>query len=286
MVAIAEAQRPKITSDDEGYWTLARALMGGCHIKWSPEPLPIIWFDVGLSQGRLHMYQQAGDSAHWFEGRIYLSQPLGFAARLASPAAPPLQPSFPNMVEVEDEQKDAELKLSGFSIETNAKPRLMKCLSADELRPLLKSLKAVLKLSSVEFIMAHKVFVIRGCIKDSAPPSELAERFGPQLVNWMRLTIGPLTEFSDRLLIKESELCPASAVEISKTFERRELWECHECGEMMYRVAMEVMKGCVNPHCESTVDGLSDLVLNIGRPHVEIKEVDPSEVGDHGWVSN
>ena len=33
--------------------------------------MPVVWFDVGLSQGRIHIAQRAGETAWWFEGRIY-----------------------------------------------------------------------------------------------------------------------------------------------------------------------------------------------------------------------
>ena len=286
LVAIAEAQQPKITTDDEGYWTLARALLGGCHLKWTPEPLPIVWFDVGLSQGRLHMFQRAGDASWWFEARIYLSLPLGFAARLAHPAAPPLQPTFPEMREIEDTEEDSELKLSGFSIETNAAPRLLQCLSTDEVRPLLKALKGALKVSHIEFIFAHRVFVVRGSLMSDERPSELAERLGPQLANWIRLMIIPLNQSSDRLISRHDQaLCPASAVDLRLADLHGETWTCPQCSLQMYRAASEVMKGCVNPHCDETVDGIAEEVILSGRPQVEVKEVDVDDVGDHGWIS-
>ena len=286
LVAIAEAQQPKINTDDEGYWTLARALLGGCHLKWTPDPLPIIWFDVGLSQGRLHMFQRAGDPAWWFEGRIYLSMPLGFAARLAQPPAPPLQPTLPDMRTIEDTERDSELTLSGFSLESNAPPRLMQCLSTDEVRPLLKALKAALKVNTIEFIFAHHVFVIRGSMMSDERPSEIAERIGPQLVNWMRLMITPLNQSSDRLISRsDHEFCPASAVDLMSAPDRGEVWSCGHCQLTMYRAAAEVMKGCVNPHCEGTIDGIAEEVILSGRPQIEVREVDIDEVGDMGWVS-
>lgn len=285
LVALAEAQRPAISSFEEGYWTVARALLGGCHVKWLPDPLPVIWFDVGLSQGRIHLFKRAGDQSWWFEGRVYLSQPLGFAARLATPVEEFQAQTFPKMVSVVDEEPEVDLQLKNFTIETNASPRLMRCLSADEVRPLLKSLKATLKLHSVEFIMAHQVFVVRGNLNSSSPPSELVERFGPQLANWFRLIISPLNQFSGQLLSREGELCPASAIDLSEGEDLGEVWGCHLCGTRMYRVAMEVMKGCVNPACENTIDGVAEEVIHSGRPQVEIHEVSPEEVGDHGWIT-
>ena len=54
----------------------------------------------------------------------------------------------------------------------------------------------------------------------------------------------------------------------------------------MYRSAMEHMKGCINPHCDNTVDGVNESVMLSGRPHIEIREVDQSEIGDLGWVES
>ena len=272
LIAIAESQRQKISSDDEGFWTLSRALMGGCHVKWSPDPLPIVWFDVGLSQGRIHISQQAGDHAWWFEGRIYLSSPLGFAARLHTPVSPPMLPSLPNMVTCEDEERDGELKLSGFSIESNAFPRLMQCLSEPDLRRWIKALKSSLKVSACELIFAHQVFVVRGRIESEEKPSDITERIGPHLANWMRMVVTPLNQSSDRLIHRaDVYLCPVSAVDIRYGYEHDEIWKCPSCEQEMYRAAMEIMKGCVNPQCENCLDGIAEHVQFVGRPHVEIR---------------
>ena len=287
LVAIAEAQRHKIDSDDEGFWTLSRALMGGCHIKWTPDPLPIVWFDVGLSQGRLHVFQKAGDPAWWFEGRIYLSSSLGFAARLHSPPATTLQPALPGFATYEDEEDDNELKLTGFSIESNAKPRLMKCLGEEDVRKLIKSLKSSLGIKSCEVLFAHRILVIRGKVEKEKRASEVAERIGPHLANWMRLVVMPLSQSADRLISKDEEQhCPVSAVSLKNGYALGEVWSCPNCNTEMYRSAMEHMKGCINPHCENTVDGVHESVMLSGRPHIEIREVDQSEIGDLGWVES
>jgi hypothetical protein len=285
LIAIAESQRQSINSNDEGYWTLSRALMGGCHIKWSPDPLPIVWFDVGLSQGRLHIARRAGDLGWWFEGRLYLSSSLGFAARLHSPEELPLQPSLPSFIEIEDEEEDSELKLSGFSIESNAPPRLMQCLAEDDVRKLIKSLKGSLKINTCEIFFAHRVFVVRGRLENENKASDIAEKIGPHLANWLRQIVVPLNQSSDRLISRDDyNQCPVSAVDLTSGFDIGEVWQCSSCDLKMYRTAMEIMKGCVNPHCEQTIDGVSEEVILSGRPHLEIIEVDKSEIGDLGWV--
>ena len=286
LVSIAESQRHRVTSDDEGFWTLSRALMGGCHLKLHPDPMPIVWFDVGLSQGRLHIGQRAGDNGWWFEGRLYLSSPLGFAARLHTPVAPPLQPSLPGMVIVEDDDKESELKLNQFSIETNARPRLMQCLDEDDVRLLIKSLKKALQVNTCELIFAHKVFIVRGRVTEGSSASDVIERIGPHLANWLRQVVVPLNQSSDRLITRnESFQCPVSAVDLRYGYPNGEIWRCPHCSTEMYRAAMEIMKGCINPKCESTIDGVSDEVMEKGRLHIEIQEVDQSEIGDLGWVN-
>ena len=286
LVSIAESQRQKVTSDDEGFWTLSRALMGGCHIKLDPDPMPVVWFDVGLSQGRLHISQRAGDQGWWFEGRVYLSSPLGFAARLHTPAASPLQPALPGFQVVEDkDQIDSELSLKGFSIETNARPRLIECLEEDELRVLIKSLKSALKVNTCELLFANKVFIVRGRIADGDSAADVAERIGPHLVNWLRQLVTPLNQASDRLNNRNEHFqCPVSASDLRYGYDHGEIWRCSKCRSELYRAAMELMKGCVTPDCDGAVDGIPDEVLELGRLHVEIKEVDQTEIGELGWV--
>ena len=285
LVSIAESQRQKVTSDDEGFWTLSRALMGGCHIKLDPDPMPIVWFDVGLSQGRLHISQRAGDQGWWFEGRIYLSSPVGFAARLHTPSTSPLQPALPGFTVVNDADKESELALSGFSIETSARPRLMQCLEEDDLRLLIKSLKSSLKVNTCEILFANRVFVVRGRIRDGDSASDIAERVGPHLANWLRQLVVPLTQASDRLNNRNEHFqCPVSATDLRYGYENGEVWRCSKCGSEMYRAAMELMKGCVTPSCSGAIDGISEDVLELGRMHIEIKEVDQAEIGELGWV--
>lgn len=287
LIWIAESQRQKLTSNDEGFWTLSRALMGGCHIKIDPDPMPIVWFDVGLSQGRLHISQRAGDQAWWFEGRVYLSNPLGFAARLHTPVAPPLQPSLPGFAVIEDDDKGSELALSGFSIETSARPRLMECLEEDELRLLIKSLKTSLKVNTCEILFANKVFIVRGRITEGESASDVAEKVGPHLVNWLRMLVTPLNQASDRLNNRNEHFqCPVSATDLRYGYDHNEIWRCSECKSELYRAAMELMKGCVTPNCSGAIDGISEEVIELGRMHVEIKEVDQAEIGDHGWVKS
>ena len=156
--------------------------MGGCHIKWNPDPLPVVWFDVGLSQGRLHVFQ-SGRSHWWFEGRIYLSSSPGFAARLHSPPASTLQPALPGFITCEDEEDDNELKLNGFSIESNAKTPIDEVLGEEDVRKLIKSLKSSLDIKTCELLFAHRVLVVRGKVDKEERASEVAEKIGPHLAN-------------------------------------------------------------------------------------------------------
>lgn len=231
------------------------------------------------------MFQRAGESAWWFEGRIYLSMPLGFAARIAQPATEAMQPTLPGMVSVSDDGYEGDYPLKGVSIESNAAPRLMRCLDSDEVRQLILNLRSSLKASSIEIIFAHQVLIVRGAMPQQERPSDIAERIGPHLANWMRFLITPLHQSTDRLIASSAKnLCPASAVDLRLADQYGELWDCPGCGLTMYRAAMENLKGCVNSSCDMTIDGIAEEVLASGRPRIEITEVEADEVGELGWV--
>jgi hypothetical protein len=277
LFVLMETHRKKFDPQDDGFWTVARAIMGGCHIRWNPDPNPIVWFDAGVNQGRLHVYQRAGEINWWIEGRIYLQAPLHFAARLCSPPQAPLKNNLPDLKIVEDKEKDAEKKLASFSLECNNEARFQQCLGQEELRLQLKSFRDIVKLHDCEVLLANQVLVLRGCTNKNDPPGELIERFGPQLVNLMRDLSSSLSSFSDRNRINtlQSDECPASAISL-----KEDLWSCPECSMRMQRKAMELMKGCINPHCELSVDGIPLIVLEHGRPEITMKEIEDLDLSE------
>ena len=62
-VAFVEGHKRQLNPADDGYWTLARALLGGCHLRWSPDPTPIVWFDIGDGQGDDIVLRQIREAA-------------------------------------------------------------------------------------------------------------------------------------------------------------------------------------------------------------------------------
>ena len=258
LIALMESNRKELDVYDEGFWTLSRALMGGCHIKWDPDPTPIIWFEVGMAQGRLHTYKKAGDASLWIEGRVYLADPFNFAARFCTPRQNPLNPSFPNFVLYQDPKTEPEEQLSTFSIETNYPDRLTHCLDQTQMRVYLKKLRDVLKLQNCELILANQLMILRGSTKSEKTEGILIESYGPQvadLIKWM--TNEMMVYASMRGSVSHPDkICPASATPLGE-----DVWSCPSCSTRLNRSAYEILKGCCLPNCEETIDGIKDCLL-------------------------
>jgi hypothetical protein len=271
LIALMESNRKELDVYDEGFWTLARALMGGCHIKWDPDPTPIIWFEVGMAQGRIHTYKKAGDSSLWIEGRIYFTDPFHFAARLCTPRQDPLNPSFPQFSLYEDPKTEPEEQLSTFSIETNYADRLTHCLDQTQIRVYLKKLRDVLKLNQCELILANQVMILRGCTKNAKTEGILIESYGPQIADLMKWMTNEMMVYASMRGTSSNthKMCIASATPLGE-----EIWSCPSCSTHLNRSAYEILKGCCQPQCEETIDGIKDEVLIQSRPKIVMKEVD------------
>ena len=271
LIALMETHRKRFDPQDDGFWTVARAVMGGCHIRWNPDPNPIIWFDIGVNQGRLHAYKKAGDTHWWIEGRIYLTSPLHFAARLCTPPQEALKSNLPNLKPFEEKEGKADQKLSSFSLESNDAAKLQQCLGIEEFKQHLKSFRDLVKLHQCEVVMANQVLLLRGSTQKDDRPGDLMEKFGPQLINLMRDLNNSLSSFFDRNRIHSlsQNECPVSAVQLDN-----DKWVCPDCQLTMHRKAKEIMKGCVNPHCEQSVDGVPFDVLEYGRPEIIMQEIE------------
>jgi len=281
VIALMESNRSKLNLKDDGWWTLGRALLGGVHIKWSPDPTPVVYFEVEGRQARVHAYQRAGESGWWIEARVYLEAPLHFAARLTSPAAPTLHPSLPGFVSYEASQENESIQedLKSFGIETNDRKRLELCLLMGDFRGVLVSLKSGLNLQQCELFMLNQVLVVRGHSPQHKWGGDVIERFGPQLAEALRALTRPLLEIirKGRQQRLGSDECPSSAVTLSD-----ERWRCRSCGVTQHRTAAEVLRGCCEPFCDESADGVQRAVMLAGRMVKEKRLVSVQELPDLG----
>lgn len=264
MIALIESNRAKLNLKDDGWWTLGRALLGGVHIKWNPDPTPVVWFEITDRQARVHTYQRAGEAGWWIEARVYLNAPLHFAARLTSPAADPLHPSLPGFVSYEPSQENESIQedLKSFGIETNDRKRLEHCLLVGGFRGVLASLKSGLNLKSCEVFILNQVLVVRGHSAQERWGGDVIERYGPQLAEALRALTGPLLNIISKGRQRRlgPHECPATAIILNE-----ERWRCESCGSAMHRTAAEVLRGCLDPHCEDCADGVRRNVMLAAR---------------------
>lgn len=288
IIALIESNCTKLNLKDDGWWTLGRALLGGVHIKWNPDPTPVVWFEIEGRQARVHTYQRAGEPGWWIEARVYLAEPLHFAARLTSPAAEPLYPSLPGFVSYEPSKENESIQedLKSFGIETNDRKRLEHCLLAGDFRGVLASLKTGLDLKSCEVFILNQVLVVRGHSIHFQWGGDVIERYGPQLAEALRALTKPLLNMISKgrqRRLTQYE-CPVTAIILNE-----EPWRCEECGVMMHRTAAEVLRGCCEPHCEACADGVHHTVMLVARSqskkkvvlssgaHVSEKSIDPKQ---------
>jgi len=264
LIALIESNRAKLNLKDDGWWTLGRALLGGVHIKWNPDPTPVVWFEVADRQARVHTYQRAGEPGWWIEARVYLGAPLHFAARLTSPASEPLQPSLPGFVSYEPSKENESIQedLKSFGIETNDRKRLELCLLVGDFRGVLASLKSGLDMKSCEVFILNQVVVVRGHTVKDKWGGDVIERYGPQLAEALRALTGPLLNMISKgrqQRLAQGE-CPVTSTNL-----REERWRCELCETTMHRTAAEILRGCSDPFCERCADGVKRNVMLASR---------------------
>ena len=138
------------------------------------------------------------------------------------------------------------------------------------MRSYLKKLRDILKLQNCELILAHKMIILRGSTKKARTEGILIENYGPQvadLIKWM--TNEMMVYASMRSPSSQVNLCMASSTKLGE-----EVWSCPSCSVRLDRSAHEILKGCCEPQCEETIDGIKDEVLIQSRPKVVMKEID------------
>ena len=272
-VAFVEGHKRQLNPADDGYWTLARALLGGCHLRWSPDPTPIVWFDIGDGQGRIHTYQSAGEDGWWLEGRVYMKRPCLFAARLCIPPQPPLNPTLNQMNEIRYSKEKNDDLLKRFSFETSHTKRFEAWITTDSVREALSGIQSNLPLEKTEILITSQIIIIRGCghVQNDQSPGELVERLGLQLSQAMRELFEGVGDFIHSARLKNSDelevIDPVTGRPITG-----EPWSCSKCGQRQEWNSMEIIRGCSNPECTDCIDGISYDVLKKSRPLIYITE--------------
>ncbi len=253
-VALVESRKKQLNLKDDGYWTLSRALLGGTHLKLKDDPSLVVYFEHETRQCRMHVYQKAGETNWYLEGRVYQDRPFRFTARLCVPPQAPLIPNLPELEVIKDFEKHEDYKV--FSIETNDLKKLSFCLENAEMKIVLKDLNKALRSTKVELLLLNTGISIRMKIDEAGlMAGEVMEKYGPNFSIKLKDLSDVLSDFSYRLKIfnlAEGE-CPVSSFPYRQ---ETDVWACPSCGQKMMRSAMELSKGCFSAYCEESVDGV------------------------------
>jgi hypothetical protein len=273
-VALVESRRKQLDLKDHGYWTLARALLGGTHLRLKDDPSLLVYFEHETRQCRMHVYQKAGETNWYLEGRVYQDRPFRFTARLCLPHQPALVPNLPELEVIKEFEKHEDYKV--FSIESNDLKKLSFCLEQAEMKQALKDLNRALKSSKVEVLLLNTGISIRMKIDEAGlMAGDVMEKYGPNFSVKLKEISDILSDFSYRLKIfnrAEGE-CPVSAYPYQY---ETDVWACPSCGQKMMRSAMEISKGCFSPYCEESIDGVPQALIK--ENSVFVDEVNAHEL--------
>ena len=98
LIALFESAGPGLGSRDVGFWALARAVAGSCHVPWGRQGVPIVRFSLPDGEARIRAAKGDRFRTLLVEMRSYQAEPFRFAGRLSSPPLPPLRWRAPGKI--------------------------------------------------------------------------------------------------------------------------------------------------------------------------------------------
>lgn len=245
LVGIIEARRRRAGPTDVGFWVFARAVAGTTHVRWRRRAgrveSPVVRFDLPGSEGRARV-EQAGDA--WrVVVRAHLNQPVGFAARLCSPAAPAVRWRTPGLAAVDG-------PIDGVSVEANREAPVASLLDRAPVQGAIAALRGAVP--SFELTINHGVVTLSTAVTAAAPGEALALG-GDALVDALRVLLTALgDEASSRAEAGEvRDGCAACAGPLGQDPQ-----VCRGCGTPLHRGCRATLAGCISAHCVEAVDAL------------------------------
>ncbi len=253
-VALVETVRLRERQREVGFWALARAVAGSCHVPWGRRGSPVVRFSLPAGEGRARAVRVG--RARWsVEGRAYLDANFGFAARICSPPAPAARWRAPGLAPVRVYPEESE-HLQSCSLETTDERLLRWLLRHAETRRLLDGLLAETGARSVEVTLAGSVVVVRGLGPRGWSAGAAMEHLGPAVVEVLRRLTADLEDLAGALVDAGDEAlvarpCPGcgGVIEVDP-------WVCADCGTALHRGCREMLGGCARPACGQAVDAL------------------------------
>ncbi|MCB9527218.1 MAG: hypothetical protein H6701_02305 [Myxococcales bacterium] len=254
-VAFVEAAAMRAGPRHVGFWALARAVAGTCHVPWGRRGSPVIRFALPAGEGRARALRVPGRRGWTVEVRAWQRAGFGFAARIVSPGRPPARWRAPGLAVVELFAEETE-HLRGSSMESTDESLLRWLLRHPETRRRLDALRTETGAVSVEVVFAGEVIILRAAAPAGWRAGEAMEHIGPPLVEMLRALSSDLADLG--LALRSvgdgglaSTACPGCGGALGD-----DPWVCPGCGGHLHRGCRETLAGCANPRCRNAADAL------------------------------
>lgn len=255
LVALVETAAMRAGPRHVGFWALARAVAGTCHVPWGRRGSPVVRFGLPEGEGRARALRRPGHGGWVVEVRSYQRAPFGFAARVIAPGAPPTRWRAPGLRVVELFAGETE-HLRGCSMESTDESLLRWLLRHPETRRRLDALHTETGAARVEVVFAGEVIVLRAVAPEGWRAGEAVEHIGPPLVEMLRALSADLSDLGlalrsvgDTALVTAA--CPGCGGDLGG-----DPWVCPGCGVHLHRGCRETLAGCVNARCRLAADAL------------------------------
>ena len=255
LVAVFETRVLGAGPRDVGFWALARAIGGTCHVPWGSTGSPVVRFTLPEGEGRGRAVRRPRHRGWVVEIRSYQLAPIGFVSRLCCPAKPPTRWRSPGL-EPEFAAHDDPHYLQTTSFETTDPDLLRWVLRQEETRRMMDRLQAMCGADWVELVLANSVIILRGAAPKNWHAGQAMEHIGPPLVDMVRRLSNDLANLGTALrnagdVDQGIEHCDGCGAVITV-----DPWSCPGCGNRLHRGCRELLSGCATPNCKHVADPL------------------------------
>ncbi|MCB9524390.1 MAG: hypothetical protein H6702_13610 [Myxococcales bacterium] len=237
-VAVAERLWRRPGPREPGFWALARAVGGRCHVRWGREQSPVVRLALpGEAEGRIRAVAGIAGRAR-IEARAYLPRTAGITLRVHRPAARPLRWRTPNLVAWDGWAPP------GASVEVTDGRRLEVLLEDGRLEGALEA--GLVGDGGREVLVAGQVLRLAWDGAAGETAGDAAERLGSAQVAALRELVAVL---ADAPAADDPGPCAACAQDLDD-----DPWRCPGCGRPLHRGCRELLDGCANRLCAETAD--------------------------------
>jgi hypothetical protein len=255
VVAIVETWAGRSGPADVGFFTLARAVAGTCHVPWGRRGSPVVRFPLPFAEGRARVLRGIGGPACTLEVRAYQQRSFGFSARVASPPTPPARWHAPGLAPMSLES-DATEALGFCSLEATDERLLRWLLRHPETRQRIDSLQLDTNAEAVEIVLAGRLILVRAHAPRGIEPGGIMESMALPTIEALRLLSDDLHDLACALEDAGEPMNLSVQCRGCGTRLGADPWVCPGCGHAMHRGCREMTGGCADAACDRAPDAV------------------------------